>query len=535
MKQKIISCNYFCRSKKIFLNFFPYEATPFKMADEMESCKMAKIFELFVDCSHQEQLHILETLPNLIRRDFIGELPLLVVAVILQHLPIKDIINCLRVCQKWNSVIKSCNTHWRHVCHRCGLTPPIINEYNDSSTSLMIIALSAERHILSMKQTIMEHKVVSNIELSSFDSTLKTYVHQDCYGRVVLNFSSWSYEEMAHYDGIDRSFVVFPTKSLQRIVWGSHIESNDIVYVTNSAEWVKFCCTNGKTRLWSDSQIVSSYTKLSACRKCGLIAEAEMQPLEENKSLILWKMEFILLNSHASSAQRIVRYAVMKDASIPVNGYTSIQSIALLSTSSFITEGSCCEHKLLIQLGGGVAAFSVSGNTFLDTKEASSSLEFINFYIPEGQAVLSCGSLGDNFRLSFDDKLLGLLFSDVLHVWNVESFKLLSVTNLRQYTGGTKCCLLAVGNLYSVVHSIDSNLRSHLHVVSSGSQFMLSFPLSRKEEMGLCGPVDQDWLNCLSTFNFIVFPLQNPFKSLVCDKQQIRTKFTAKIMSMMQS
>ena len=502
------------------------------MKQEMETGRVAEIYDLFLQCSHSEQLILIKKLPSLIRRDFIGQLPLLALVRVLHHLPTKDIITCMRVSRDWYTAIKNCDIFWRSVCLQFGLSSAIVSEYCliEKEGSIMNVALRSEMHISNIKQTLGKCTFVSNMNrIPNVSSSVQLYSHQDCYGKVALTASSSRHsrstiEIVAHYNEMDELLITFPLIQLCRIICGCHADSESIVYATNLADWGKMHCPSAKNQLWSDCKVVSSYAKIAACRKCGLIAEAEPQPHVKGENLVAWKVEFICLDFRISSVKRVQRYAVLKEVIIPENDYSSIQLMALLS-SSLSTEGACCEHWLLIQLGGGVAVFSIYGDTNIfepiNKSDSPTDLEHVNTFIPQGHTLLSLSSLGDTFRLSYNDKLLGLILCDVLYVWDVSSFSLLSTTHLRQHIGAGqyRCSLLAVGNIYSLIHSIDSHY-SYLTVLSStvSNMILLSLSVCRKEEIGLCGPIRQEWLNQLGSFDSAVFPSRNPFKALVFGK-----------------
>ena len=493
---------------------------------------MEEICELFLQCSHSEQLILMKKLPSLIRRDFIGQLPLLALVRVLHHLPTKDIISCLRVCRYWYTTIKSCDIYWRSVCLQCGLSLDVVGEYcrKEKEGNIMNVALRSEIHVSNIKQTLGKSTLVSSINrIPNVSSSVRLFSHQDCYGKVALTASSSRHsrsaiEIVAHYNEMDELLITFPLVQLCRIVCGCHADSESIVYATNLADWGKMHCPSAKNQLWSDDKVVSSCAKIAACRKCGLIVEGEPQPHAKGEGQVTWKMEFVCLDFRIQSVRRAQRYAVLKKVTIPENEYSSIQSMALLS-ASLSAEGTCSEHWVLIQLGSGIAVFSFHGHTKnsepISKSDSPTGLEHVNTYIPQGHTLLSLNSLGDTFRLSYDDKLLGLIICDVLYVWDVISFSLLSTTHLRRHIGAEqyRCSLLAVGNLYSVIHSIDSQY-SYLHVLSStvNDKVLLSLSVCKKEEMGFCAPIRQGWLNHLGPFDSAVFPSQNPFRALVFGK-----------------
>ncbi len=59
--------------------------------------KPAKILELFSQCTHQEQLWLIDELALYLKRDIIGLLPTEIVEIVLSYMPLSTVLTCLSV------------------------------------------------------------------------------------------------------------------------------------------------------------------------------------------------------------------------------------------------------------------------------------------------------------------------------------------------------------------------------------------------------------------------------------------------------
>lgn len=494
----------------------------------MEHCSAAqssnidKICHLFIQCSHQEQLQLLEKLPTLIYRDFICCLPSLALCLVLKYLTISDVLICMKVCRKWYTTIQSCDPYWRWVCLSSGLTPPVIKDYlaQQCYSSKMHLGLTLQAYIHKMKQ-IFAHCTAYTHRTS--DTVLKM-AFEDNYGNNLACIQKSNEILFIYYNSAnDQALKSFGLSEQYRIIWATRTKRY-ILFTTDSADWGQIHCCDGQTQLWVDSEIVTPYAKLSACSLCGLIVEAQQQP--SIKSPLTWMMQFVLLEPTSIAVQRVTHYAQVKDLIALESDYVPIQSIALLKKPDSHTNNSmgfCLEHYLLIKLGGGVIMFTYQqSRNSRSENDLSSDIQFISIFAPGGEVnhLNSLISLGDKFRLSCDGILLALIHSNILYVWNIQQNLLVSEINLSIHNSfnqeSSRYSLLAVGHLCAIIQLTHYNT-SKLLILSIFNGVLLC-SLNCNSVQAFAGPVSQDWLNNLDvSFDCIVFPFQKePLLGITC-------------------
>lgn len=449
----------------------------------MASCKADEVCTLFLQCTHAEQLELLTKLANLICRDFIGRLPDLVVCCILQYLPIKDVISCMRVSHHWYSVIQECQHYWRWICNKRGAPSTL-----ESNQSLINLGLKAERHFAKIKIAFAKGKLRSRY---IFTKSNRPLLYEDPYGGIVV--SAWDLfthnSSIYLHDFHSNEIVVDKALSeLHRpIVWASGFDSKDcVVFATDSADWGIANYQKKQTQYWTDKKVVTpSQAKFSVCKSCLLIVEIEQQPCVRSPTLS-WNVELIQLPLEEDQVRRITTQASIENMNSTESDYVSVQSVALVSCN--ITGSTCEEHYLLVQLGCGVFTFTCSSELQV--------MGNVTMCCPSG-SVQCLKSLGHYFKVSLDNSLFAFVQLTQLYIWSLkDGGTLQSVIDLKSHYN-----LLAIGNLYTLLQLSNpiADDDTHCLIVSTLTGVPLcSFKLPVKRDF--YAPVDQSWLNSIEAF-----------------------------------
>ena len=69
----------------------------------------------------KEKWLLQNTLPDMLFRDFITELPVEILENVLDYLSFEDLINCCLVCKSWNQYMSSLSMIWKNQSFKQGL------------------------------------------------------------------------------------------------------------------------------------------------------------------------------------------------------------------------------------------------------------------------------------------------------------------------------------------------------------------------------------------------------------------------------
>lgn len=483
-------------------------------AADDSSSRTDLICDLFLQCTHQEQLALIERLPRLITRDFIAYLPTPLTARILSFLALSDVMVCLRVNKTWKQTVEECEPYWLEVCSSVGVTAEILEKKRYSA--LMSYALRAWRHALRVRTMFSSKGYMSTVES-------KHLVHSEAAraysgGRAQRRQYETSYAGNGNVLCLGKGVgtdalllhVTLPGTTMYTerglrvcsgwsITW-SFVSKNSkyITFSTSDARWGRL--EKGSTEaeykslnFWNDTTPVSiGEVRLAGCHKCSLITEVNKTAIAENT----WSYRTIELDSSKRAVTQTVSEVNLIIPIRPVN-YVHLESIALIPHSG-AKSGSqkgkpCQEHFLLLQLGTAIGVYRLT-STLTEPEQVTLLCPY-----NDPSTVASVLQLGHKFSISSDFSLISLCTANTLHVWSLSKLDLLSMVTIPVHYGSPfqwRC--LAVGRLYSLVHN-----QARVLVVCTCTryviqEFSITSSLSAQDMYCLCSPSEQAWLNTIS-------------------------------------
>lgn len=473
------------------------------------------ISELFLQCTHQEQLALLEQLPRLITRDFIAYLPTPLTARILSFLSLSDVMTCLRVSKTWYEAVHECEPYWLELCYSVGVTAEYLQK--KPCSSVMAFALRAWRHALRVRNLFSSKGYMSTVESKYLihSEAARAYSGMRAQRRQYETSYAGSGTVLCLGKGVGTDalllHVTLPgitmyTERGLRVCSGWSITwsfiskgSKYINFSTSDARWGRL--EKGSTEaeyksllFWNDTAPISmGEVHLAGCRKCSLIAEVNRVAIAENS----WSYRIIELDG---SKRVVTQTSSVVNLVIPIRpvNYVHLESVAVIpaftAKSGSQRSRPCQEHLLLLQLGSAVAVYRLTSSLL--------NPEQVDLLCPynDPSTVASVLQMGHKFTLSSDHTLLSLCTANTLHVWNLPKLELLStVTVPVKYGSPFQWRCFAVGHLYSLVHNqarvlVVCTLTGH--IIQEFSP--LTGSLTLQDMYSLCSPSEEAWLNTIS-------------------------------------
>ena len=473
------------------------------------------ICELFAQCTHTEQLALLERLPRLITRDFIAYLPTPLTARILSFLPLPDVMVCLRVSKTWYQAVHECEPYWIELCYSVGVTIEVLQKKHCSS--VMAFALRAWKHALRVRNLFSSKGYMSTVEsrylihseaaraYSGGRAQRRQYETSYAGGGTVLCLGKGVGTDALLLHVTLPGITMYTERGLRvcsgwSITWSFISKGSKYVnFSTSDARWGRL--EKGSTEaeyksltFWNDTAPLSiGEVYLAGCRKCSLIAEVDRVAIAENS----WSYCIVELEG---SKRTVTKTSSVVNLTIPIRpvNYVHLESTALIPTFN-AKAGSqrgrpCHEHLLLLQLGTAVAVYRLNSSY--------TNPEQVTLLCPDNDpsTVASVLQMGHKFCLSSDLTLLSLCKANTQHIWNLPNLELLSTVTVPVHYGSPyqwRC--LAVGHLYSLVHNqarvlVVCTLTGH--IIQEFSP--LTGSLSLQNMYNLCSPSDETWLNTIS-------------------------------------
>lgn len=401
--------------------------------------RLEEIYSLFAECSHQEQLRVLETLPSLITRDFVGGLPAAVVPLLLSYLAAEDLAACVLVSRRWRRVVGDCVSCWRRLREDAGLSDTHTLTLTPLFPSIMSLTMAAQRHVRNIKTSFQTPRIMYGMTKISVSKSPGSNVFVDSFGNAVV--CSLNSTTPTIVTSLVTSLRVDDQPQMMEgpsdIVWACH-HRGDVLCATNQADWLRM--TSSATNYWTDSQIVSpSFVQLTSCCGCGLICE-----IERKHVVLSWSGSFVELEQGARHVTRHSFAVNVKCLEENSNDYLPLLHIAMVPYQSR-GMGACPGHYLLMQICSAVLVYSIDGERFVPS--------YVSTLAPTKEATTSLLNMTDLFHLSVSKScILGLMYDSSLYMWSVDTLTPFSVLCLGSHlpnVSSYRC--LAIGNIYSVI------------------------------------------------------------------------------------
>ena len=472
------------------------------------------ICNLFLRCTHQDQLALIQLLPHLITRDFIAYLHTPLTARILSFLPLADVLKCLRVSKTWRQTVQECEPFWLDVCSSVGVTSNILQKKRYGN--LMSYTLRAWRHADRVHRMFSSNGYVLTVESKHLIHSEAARAYSG--GRAQRRQYETSYAGSGNVLCLGKGVgadalllhVTLPGTTMYterglrvcsgwQVTW-SFVSKNSkyITFSTSDARWGRLEKGSSEAEykslcFWNDTTPVSiGEARIAGCARCSLIVEVDKTAVAEN----VWSYRAIELDP----TKRVVTQThsvVSPIIPIRTENYVHLESIALLphpSSKTGASRGKCHEHHLLLQLGTAIAVLRLPPN--------HTDPEHISLLCPynDTSTVTSVLQIGHKFSVSSDFSLLSLCTTNTLHVWSLIQMDLVStVTVPVRYGSPFKWRCLAVGHLFSLLHNDTKAIIVCTHAGHVIQEFCPpANTFSQQDMYCLTSPAEENWLNTIS-------------------------------------
>ncbi len=511
--------------------------------------RMEEIIHLFSKLSHLEQLQVIETLPGMIKVDFIGGLPLLAVEQIISLLSVEDVLNSSKVSTKWHSIIINCYKYWMDVCTSAGLSENYVNSHVKDS-SLIKFALNISRHANESERllTLACRDADFGIDyvLKGHGGSLYNYslvwvivvkpgryVHVCSFGTPIVYWEVLPFYDKSYFGYMKYIPDHLPYQShfeeVFRVSWAA-VYRNNLVIATNDAEWLKIDDLDVIER-WIDNEVISIHAavQLCICSKCGLIIQVSRSNSRSTGTgnMLEWMIECVILLDYLTETKRLsCGFSLLEvDSNLKESDAIFLQSLAMLSntaanmptaTDGYIEANDqfCSSHLLFLQFNSSIIMKEVTSS---DYKHSLSVLPAQRILTPNPlqfvqPLLLDLTNRRNKFRLSLTGNTIAMVINLSLFVWNIRSRQLPELQcqidlskainpsgecQSRGHGRTAELQLIAVGDIYCVIQYNSSELIT-ISVLNGRLVYRTNIKMIHKlridQKLVVCC-VKQDWMN----------------------------------------
>ena len=480
------------------------------------SSRVELICQLYLQCTHEDQLALIDLLPRLITRDFIAYLPTPLTARILSFLPLAEVLKCLRVSKTWKQTVEECEPFWLEICSGVGVTADILQKKRYAR--LMSYALRAWRHAMRVRRMFSKDGYVLTVESKHLVHTEASRDYSG--GRAQRRQYETSYAGFGNVlclgKGVGSDALLLHvnlpgttmyTERGMRVCSGWKISwsfvsknSKRITFCTSDARWGQLEKGSSEAEykslcFWNDTTPVSiGEVRISGCAKCSLVVSVDKTAIAEN----VWSYRAIELDP----SKRVVMETKSKVSPIiPIRTptYVHLESIALLPQPG----GKCGsqkgkshhDHYLLLQLGTAISVLRLT-SSYTNPEQVALLCPY-----NDHSTVMSVLQIGHKFSVSTDFTLLSLCTTNDLHVWSLANMDLVStVTVPVRYGSPYQWRCLAVGHLFSLLHNQSKAVIVCTHTGHVIQEFCPPARIFTDQQDMYClhSPAEENWLNTIS-------------------------------------
>ena len=482
--------------------------------------KVKGLKDLIKLTAYPQQLEVLEYLREILFKDFIACLPPNLAKKIICYLPYADILSCLLVNKKWNDVVTRCDAYWEWFSRRLGLCSLTFRENMVRQCgSLKALCVAGFKQCSRIRAL-----VPATVSVSKGKPTC-TYVYAG--NGVLLKYREINgsaevvVEKARSHTSLSQVASFLVSARSGRIKWAA-ASDRYLMWKQVDGKWIG-CSTEEKGEgdlrrgldQWDDEPAGEGFfSSIAFCHRCHLVtmmADAE-------GDCEVWDVHVVKLQRGALSSQRVV-YPVSvgcfkQPPAAPGPGGAAqdesgpaVRRFCLGGKIMVVSEceerdgtGFCTTHLVLLQVGNCVAIHRLKSVSSEDNyplavhalqPEACLSKP-ICILSPhhhhrrhggdesEGSGVESDGGgrgqldnllytqptcCGAVFCMSHDRRLLGIVYGDSLHVWNLGTCEREVCTRLVGYEHHSDTRCVALGAVYAVlasdVHGVCTIVTTH--------------------------------------------------------------------------
>ena len=450
--------------------------------------------------------------------DFIGELPPELVFSILVLLSLEDALACMLVSRSWYGRIYSLHEYWRSAADSLGVAGHFRSLLPAKYGSYRELALAIRRGRRYIAST--------NPEVKYLSAAYPPDVYFQCnfarfgvlVGTVYSNFSPEATTVEMLRPGtciLKKTHKLDPmgNSAQSRIVW-AHLNCDYLLLVAASGRWRGFNLAERSIILdWQGPTLYDSSIMFSCCDQCHLVAMVRLVSQRRPRESY-WDVHLVQIG-RGQTVPLHIHYRLDTPYHIPPlqAGYGCKKTALLSRSAKTDTDSFCLLHWLAVQWADTVFFYEV----LPPAKLASTPVEILTTgcSISELATCVSNEKLRNTeFVLSADSQLLGLVFRDRLHVWNLHTLsKEVTTKSIRCKNVGGKVCLIALGHLYTFIGF--ESVEGRLNIVStySGQVIFTTHGFSGCGMVGhnirgtgipppyftFLGAVDEQWLNSIDS------------------------------------
>ena len=392
--------------------------------------------------------------------DFIGELPPELVYSILLWVSVEDVLACMLVNRFWYTRIHQLDEYWRSAAATLGVADQsLLLKYN--SHREVTLAVRCSMRYLKSSAPKVKYLTVPYPPDVYFQCNYARF--GTLVGTLYSNFSpNHTTVEMLRPGTcvLQKTHVLEPigSSAQNRIAW-AHMYCDQLTLVTANGHWRRVDLVANKIVLeWQGPSWFDSSIMFSCCDQCHMVSVVRLISQRRPKESY-WDIHLIRLGRGESQPVH-VHYRLDTPFIIsPLQAGYGCKKIALLSRSAKRDrEGFCLLHWLAIQWADTVFVYEV----MLPARIASKPIITLTTDSISVECMLSEKQRNTEFVLSVDMQLIGLVFHDKLHVWNLHNLtKKVTSRNIRTSTSEGKVCLIALGHIYSIIgfESVEGRLQ----------------------------------------------------------------------------
>lgn len=448
--------------------------------------------------------------------DFIGELPPELVFSILVLLPLEDALACMLVCRAWYARIRGLGGYWRSAATSLGVAGhlrSLLSTKYESYRELVLAAWNSRRYVISTEPQVKyltasyPPDVYFQCNFARFGvlvGTIYSNFLPEATTVEMLRPGTCSLKKTHELDPVGNG-------AQNRIVW-ANLYCDYLLLVTASGRWRGFNLALSKIILnWQGPTLYDSSIMFSCCDQCYMVAIVRLVSQRRPKESY-WDVHLVQIGKGQIVPVHAHYRLDTPDLIPPLQAGYGCKKTALLSRSAKTDLDSFCSHHwLAIQWADTVFIYEV----MLPLGLVSTPAKILNTGCSSAELAICLSSekqKNTEFVLSADSQLLGLVFHDRLHVWNLPTLsKEVTTRSIRCRKTGGKVCLIALGHLYSLVGF--ESLEGRLNVISTYTGQVI-FTIHGFSGLGMVGhnirgtgipppyftflgAVDEQWLNSI--------------------------------------
>ena len=443
--------------------------------------------------------------------DFICHLPLELVAEILSFIAISDVLSCMMVCREWHDKILSLQSYWRRAVKCLGVSPYLIQKnvgegFHDYFT--LALKVWKGRKYISSSAPEVSHSSVRFHHRTYFHCTYCR--HGTLVGSLYEDFVPVATLVYKFQPGSKRlmkknQFAPVIRSPLGRICW-SNVFCDYLLIATACGLWVGYDLpTNRQLLDWKGPELYDQSVSICCCEYCYLVVTVKL--VSHRRSMeSYWELDIITLGrGHTLPTLSHCSIATTDYVPSSIVSY-GCKNVAILSkVGSRYKKEFCNSHSLILQWANTVAIHTVDS----DRQISQIPLKVFDSDMND----LSRDTLQESkhrntpFLLSSDNSLIGFIFADKLHVWNLNMLTHESSVCIQRSHKDAHVHLLGLGHLYSLIGYESQDGQLKVALTRSGKSIFSTHGFSgvfsdRQQTIGtpppyflFLGVVDEHWLN----------------------------------------